>query len=75
MIASGNRVKPGQSDPRLLLVRKRLKQLGYLETAAGPGDGAPAFGSETNTGAAAGGPDVSRKMLDPDLAKALKAFQ
>lgn len=66
-IPLGKRVKPGDSDQRLPLVRHHLERLGYLKPESGLPDGvSSAIPAEA---------EVARLTLDPELSAALKAFQ
>ena len=66
-IPLGNRVKPGDSDQRLPLVRHRLERLGYLK----PGSGPPQDLSSTDRTKA----ETAAMTLDPEMSDALKTFQ
>ena len=67
-IASGNRVKPGEKDARVVQVRERMVELGFLSE-----DDASAW----MLGHADTEPDIKsyEETLDKELAKALKKFQ
>lgn len=62
-IPLGKRVKPGDSDQRLPLVRHHLERLGYLTPKTESQD------------AIATDAEVAGQTLDPELSAALKAFQ
>jgi L,D-transpeptidase YcbB len=66
-IPLGKRVKPGDSDQRLPLVRHHLARLGYLKSESGVPDG---VSSTIPTEA-----EAASQTLDPELSAALKAFQ
>jgi murein L,D-transpeptidase YcbB/YkuD len=67
-IPAGERVKPGGRDARVVLIRARMVELGFLSQ-----DNAMAW----MLGHAGGNPDTKKheETLDKDLSKALKAFQ
>lgn len=69
-IAEGKRVKPGQADERIPLVRKELQRLGFLEKRGGgkPTAAMASLAATTTVGSA-------DDTLDPGFAKALKSFQ
>jgi L,D-transpeptidase YcbB len=68
LIRAGDRVKPGERDPRVVLVRERMVKLGFLSE-----DAAAAW----MLGHADTEPDIRayEETLDQELAKALKEFQ
>ncbi|WP_119392013.1 L,D-transpeptidase family protein [Taklimakanibacter lacteus] len=67
IIPLGKRLKPGDTDQRLPLVRHHLERLGYLKPLGKLPDGAPAaIRAET---------EAAKQVLDPTLSEALKAFQ
>ena len=66
-IPLGKRVKPGDSDQRLPLVRHHLERLGYLNPKSeSPDDISPAIPTEA---------EAAGLTLDPELSAALTAFQ
>ena len=67
IIPLGKRVKPGDTDQRLPLVRHHLERLGYLKPLGKLPEGAPA--------AVRSEAEAARLFLDPDMSEALKAFQ
>ena len=67
VISLGKRVKPGDSDERLPLVRHHLERLGYMTPKGGLPDGIPSM-----TPADA---EAAKLILDPEMSEALKTFQ
>ncbi len=66
-IPLGRRVKPGEKDPRIVLLRHHLERLGYLNVAGTEAEITPA--------AMESGEQSGEEVLDPQVSAALKTFQ
>lgn len=66
-IPLGRRVKPGEKDPRIVLLRHHLERLGYLNVVSAEAEITPA--------AMESGEESGEEVLDPQVSAALKTFQ
>lgn len=66
-IALGRRVKPGEKDPRIVLLRHHLERLGYLNVVGAEAEITPT--------AMESGEESGEEVLDPQVSAALKTFQ
>jgi L,D-transpeptidase YcbB len=67
IIPLGKRVKPGDKDQRLPLVRHHLERLGFIKPLGKLPDGIPSTIRAES--------EAAKLVLDPDMSQALKSFQ